>query len=163
MHAHAQEILIRAMKTEDLQRAVEIASSLATAPQWTADVYARAIGARAIGPDNLDNPVPRIALVVEADQRVMGFAVAKVLAPESELESFAVAEEMQGRGLGRELLSALFLLVKQADVLEMLLEVRESNQRAVSIYTQAGFVEIGSRRGYYRNPTENALIFRRQL
>ena len=152
MCAERSRALVRPMKVEDLGWVIEIAASLTTAPRWTYDVYARAISS--------DSPVSRIALVIEEAGQLVGYAVAKILPPEAELESIAIAEKAQGKGLGRELLSALLLEAKQAGVEEILLEVRESNRRAATVYGHAGFVEDGRRRGYYRNPTEDAVLFR---
>ena len=38
------------------------------------------------------------------------------------------------------------------------LEARESNHAARALYARFGFREIGRRRGYYRKPTEDALV-----
>ena len=38
------------------------------------------------------------------------------------------------------------------------LEVRESNIPAISLYTQYGFSQVGKRKNYYSNPSEDALL-----
>ena len=38
------------------------------------------------------------------------------------------------------------------------LEVRESNIAAISLYEKNGFKSIGTRKGYYQDNNENALI-----
>jgi ribosomal-protein-alanine N-acetyltransferase len=43
------------------------------------------------------------------------------------------------------------------------LEVRTSNVAARMMYLAAGFVAAGVRRGYYRRPTEDALILRLEI
>jgi [ribosomal protein S18]-alanine N-acetyltransferase len=43
------------------------------------------------------------------------------------------------------------------------LEVRESNQRARTLYESSGFDSVGRRRGYYRHPLEDALVLRREI
>ena len=43
---------------------------------------------------------------------------------------------------------------------EVFLEVRASNVPAISLYRKLGFVEVGSRPGYYHSPVENALVMR---
>lgn len=43
-----------------------------------------------------------------------------------------------------------------------MLEVRASNEPAVSVYRKLGFEEVGRRKNYYRNPKEDALIMRRE-
>jgi ribosomal protein S18 acetylase RimI-like enzyme len=47
----------------------------------------------------------------------------------------------------------------------MLLEVRPSNESAIAFYRQAGFSEIGRRRGYYPASAgrEDAIVMAREL
>jgi ribosomal-protein-alanine N-acetyltransferase len=40
----------------------------------------------------------------------------------------------------------------------MELEVRISNRAAIALYERAGFVQDGRRRGYYRDPEEDAVL-----
>jgi ribosomal-protein-alanine N-acetyltransferase len=40
--------------------------------------------------------------------------------------------------------------VAQQDVTELLLEVRESNLGAISLYESLGFVQVGRRKNYYQ-------------
>ena len=42
-----------------------------------------------------------------------------------------------------------------------LLEVRESNRPAIALYHSMGFVSVAVRRNYYSQPTEDALVFRK--
>ena len=41
----------------------------------------------------------------------------------------------------------------------LLLEVRESNAAARALYTKHGLREVGRRRGYYRDPAEEAVLY----
>ena len=43
-----------------------------------------------------------------------------------------------------------------------LLEVRESNQAAIELYRSLGFVAVGTRRNYYSQPLEDALLLRKE-
>ena len=43
-----------------------------------------------------------------------------------------------------------------------MLEVRDSNEPAISLYEKLGFREVGRRKNYYRNPKEDALILRKE-
>ena len=45
----------------------------------------------------------------------------------------------------------------------MYLEVRRSNAAARELYKKAGFAVCGQRRGYYENPTEDAILMDREL
>jgi ribosomal-protein-alanine N-acetyltransferase len=41
--------------------------------------------------------------------------------------------------------------------------VRATNRAAVALYGRAGFREVGRRRGYYRDPVEDAVLMRREI
>jgi len=43
------------------------------------------------------------------------------------------------------------------------LEVRSSNQQAISLYERFGFDQVGMRKNYYSNPREDAQILCRLL
>jgi [ribosomal protein S18]-alanine N-acetyltransferase len=95
--------------------------------------------------------------VVECSGAVEGFAVARPLAPgESELLNLAVAPEWRRRGLARALLQDL--AGRHPGLLY--LEVRESNESALRFYKSFGFEEVGRRPGYYRTPSEGAVVMK---
>ncbi len=151
----SEPISIRAMGLPDIDAVVEIAAGLALAPHWGREVFLASLYPE-------DGP-PRVALVAEVAGVVTGFAVASVLAPQSELESIAVQSDAQGRGIGRELLIAIMNAAALPGIEEMVLEVRESNRTALEFYRRAGFLEVGRRRAYYMTPLEDALVMRRPI
>jgi ribosomal-protein-alanine N-acetyltransferase len=91
---------------------------------------------------------------------IVGFAVASVLAPESELELIAVCPEAQRRGVARRLFEDLAAELSAAGAAEVNLEVRAGNRAALGLYRKLGFVESGRRKGYYQNPVDDALQLR---
>ena len=58
-----------------------------------------------------------------------------------------------------ELVEAL----KKRDSRCLTLEVRASNEPARALYEKLGFVQVGLRKNYYRNPREDALILRKEF
>jgi ribosomal-protein-alanine acetyltransferase len=94
---------------------------------------------------------------------MVGFAVAAVVAGEAELETIAVAADGQRRGVGGLLLRALVDELKTAQVSELHLEVRASNQMALGFYAGQGFKEAGRRPRYYADPEEDAVLMRLRL
>lgn len=97
--------------------------------------------------------------LLEADGRIAGFAVFdRTLGTEAELHNIAVEPELRGRGLSRLLMDALIDSAKRNGVCRIMLEVRASNEAAIALYTKYGFEMVGVRPGYYRNPTENAIL-----
>ena len=145
---------IRPMRADDVPQVIAIASALAAAPHWPAQVYLNAID------PNL-NP-RRIALVAEdPPSNLTAFAIAVLLPPQAELETIAVAPPRQRQGIAALLLSALMGYLKQHHVTEVMLEVRASNLPARALYASAGFLENGNRRAYYSDPQEDAILLSR--
>jgi ribosomal-protein-alanine N-acetyltransferase len=145
-------LTIRAMVGNDLDRVMEIAGSLVTAPQWARTAYEVSISSN-------DGP-RRIALVAERAGEVAGFAIARVVVPVAEIETIGIDQKAQGYGFGSSLLLAMLEELKVAGVEEVELEVRSSNEGALRVYERAGFCEVGRRRGYYREPDEDAVLLR---
>lgn len=148
---------IRRMTGADIDRVTEIAAGLKDAPQWPSASYLTAI--------DEDATPRRIALVAEEEPSgiLLGFAVAMILAPESELETIAIAAVGQRRGVGRGLFAALASEVSAAGATDVHLEVRSSNSRALAFYAALGFEETGRRPRYYNEPAEDALLLRLRL
>jgi ribosomal-protein-alanine N-acetyltransferase len=145
-------LTIRPMAEGDLDRVAAIAALLPTAPQWDRTVYAAAIAP--------ERAPLRVALVAEADGEIVGFAIASVVAPESELEIIVMDGPAQGYGFGSSLMHAMIARLRLAGVDEVALEVRALNEAALAFYRRAGVEEVGRRRGYYREPVEDAVLLR---
>ena len=66
------------------------------------------------------------------------------------------------KGLGQQLLDALLAAARETSS-SVFLEVRESNGAARSLYEKAGFQQTGLRKSYYKDPAENAILYRLRL
>jgi ribosomal-protein-alanine N-acetyltransferase len=80
-----------------------------------------------------------------------------VAAGEVEILNLAVEPHMRRQGIGQALLRHLLGEVTG----EVFLEVRAGNSSAQRFYGKAGFQEVGRRPGYYRNPSEAAIVMRK--
>lgn len=94
---------------------------------------------------------------------ISAFCAVRQLKPELELLKIAVDPERQGEGIGTDLLRDVLTTAAAAGCSECFLEVRWSNQRAISFYVREGFEMVGIRRKYYRNPVEDARVMRKRL
>jgi ribosomal-protein-alanine acetyltransferase len=101
-----------------------------------------------------------VCLVVEDSAQVLGFVVARMLEQEWEIENIAVAGSARRRGLGTRLMGELMELARAAGAQQLFLEVRESNHAARALYEKWAFEEAGRRKSYYKNPQEDALVYR---
>ena len=97
--------------------------------------------------------------VVSTEGEMCGFSVLdRSLVTEAEIHNVAILPEYRGKKLSRLLMDAMVSTARENGVTRIMLEVRASNQAAISLYTAYGFEKVGIRAGYYRNPTENAIL-----
>ena len=104
-----------------------------------------------------------IGLIAELAGKVTGYLMIRISGEEGEILNLAVLPEHRRRGIARELLARGIAALQSAGVAEAYLEVRESNQAAISLYGANGFKPVGMRPHYYRSPAEDALVLRVQL
>jgi ribosomal-protein-alanine N-acetyltransferase len=136
----------------------------ATAAHWTEPQYREALQRERM---------ERLVLVAEASEpiasgpdaggAVLGFLVARHLAPEWELENIVVAPSARRQGHANRLLNALLAAARETKSVSVFLEVRESNASARTLYEKAGFEQSGRRKSYYTHPMEDAVLYRRTL
>ena len=101
--------------------------------------------------------------VAELDGEVAGYAILWCILEEGELANIAVHDDLRGRGIGSELLDQMMFVAERAGVRNLYLEVRESNEGALRLYSGRGFEEIGVRKGYYERPREDARVLKMTL
>ena len=153
MSIFSKSLQIRRAQLEDLVEVLRIEGAVPEAPHWGESVY-RDILLQEPGEIKLNR-----ALFVAGDgKRIVGFAVAAVVADQAELESIAVDPARRRLGVGRALSGAVMLWGRGAGAREMLLEVRSANAEARALYDRLGFRETGLRRGYYSDPPDDAVL-----
>lgn len=104
-----------------------------------------------------------ISLVAIESGVAVGYLLARHAGGSGEILNLAVAPSTRRRGVGRALLDEALRVLAAHGAGEVFLEVRESNQPALALYQGRGFRIAGSRRGYYRLPSEDALVLRLEL
>lgn len=82
---------------------------------------------------------------------------------ECEIYNIAVKREFQNRGIGNKLVNKLVLLAKEHNSQSIWLEVRNSNTKAINFYQKNNFRQIYERKNFYSNPSENAIVMKRNL
>jgi ribosomal-protein-alanine acetyltransferase len=144
-------MLIRRATAADIPAMMALEKRAATAAHWSAEQYRTAFSSAAPS---------RVVLIVEEEAGVQGFITGRVLDEEWEIENIAVAGPARRRGLGMRLLGEFLDLARSGGAQAVFLEVRESNLAARWLYEKWVFVEIGRRKSYYREPEEDAIVFR---
>ena len=152
-------VRVRAGSAADFAAVLLLERETAEAPHWSEAEY-RSIVETAGG-------IRRCIFVAAVGERVVGFSVGKAVGSGvegvGELESVAVAGAARRRGLGRALCEAVVEWCRDEGVGEVELEVRAGSGGAIAMYLGLGFTAVGRRRGYYRDPVDDALLMRLKL
>lgn len=109
----------------------------------------------------LTNPLSLWLVAVEEGQ-VAGYVGSQSVLGEADMMNVAVSPEFRRRGVARALLLALERRLAENAVHCLTLEVRASNEPAISLYHSLGYVQVGRRPNYYHKPREDALILRKE-
>jgi ribosomal-protein-alanine acetyltransferase len=81
-----------------------------------------------------------------------------VVLDEGSITNIAVRPDLRRLGLGRAVVTALLDRAREAGVVNVYLEVRVSNEPAIALYRSLGFATVGTRKNFYKLPTEDAYI-----
>lgn len=109
----------------------------------------------------LENPLSYWLVALEGST-VAGYAGSQTVLGETDMMNVAVRPECRRQGVAEALIAALIAGLKKRESHCLTLEVRDSNAPARALYEKLGFLEVGRRKNYYRNPKEDALILRKE-
>jgi [ribosomal protein S18]-alanine N-acetyltransferase len=94
----------------------------------------------------------------EATGHIVGFCSFWRVVDELHINNLAVLPMYRRRGVASAILERVFDEARVLGATRATLEVRRSNDAARQLYERFGFAVAGVRRGYYRNPEEDALV-----
>ena len=109
----------------------------------------------------LDNPLS-FWLVADDNGRVAGYVGSQTVMDETDMMNVAVHPDYRKQGIATALIVGLVGELRKKGSHCLTLEVRASNENAISLYRKLDFQQIGLRKNYYHNPKEDALILRKE-
>lgn len=103
--------------------------------------------------------------IYEQGGEIAGYTIVMFVLDEMHLLNICIRPEDHGKGLGSALLKTMERIARGAKVETCFLEVRQSNFSAIRLYLNAGFNEIGVRKGYYpaASGREDAIVMAKTL
>ena len=148
----AAELEFRPMRKSDLKAVAEIEQSAYEFP-WDPVTFKDCLS------------VGYCCWIGEKAGQVVAYGIVTVGAGESHVLNVCIKPDWHGRGYGRRMMQKLMEVARNNKAEMMLLEVRPTNQRAVKLYQDLGFNEIGTRKAYYpaKKGREDALVMARML
>lgn len=142
-------VAIRVMTSKDLPD-VEAIERMSFSCPWTRSMFQA----------ELHQPVSIHLVCTSQKGEVVGFLVGRKYPETWHVLDLAVHPEWRRRGIGGKLLDS-FLREADANLVSVVLEVREANVPARSLYESRGFRSVGVRRGYYPDTGEDAIVMMR--
>lgn len=144
-------MVVRKMKVDDIQRVYELSCESFSEP-WSLDSIEK----------EMINPVASY-FVAEKENQIVGFGGMWHVIDEGEIINIAVHRSYQRQGIGKAILNQLMSEARERKLVVIHLEVRASNEAARMLYLNKGFHCIATRKAYYHEPTEDALIMECRL
>ena len=109
----------------------------------------------------LNNPLS-LWLVALDGERLAGYVGSQTVMDESDMMNVGVHPDFRKQGIATALIVGLVEELRKKGSHCLTLEVRASNENAISVYRKLDFQEVGRRKNYYRHPREDALILRKE-
>ena len=101
--------------------------------------------------------------VIKLNDDIIGYIATSHVIDTMDILSIVVSKSHQQKGIATKLLYYIFDFAKNLNINKILLEVRISNTKAISLYEKCGFKKISNRKNYYQSPTEDAIIMEKTL
>lgn len=97
-------------------------------------------------------------IVAENESDILGYIGVQEIWGEAYITNIAVFPKYRRQGVAQMLLQRAIDGAKSRDCVFITLEVRKSNLNAIALYNKFDFKNVGERKNFYTNPTENAII-----
>lgn len=145
--------IARAMSWTDIPRLAELERTLFAFDAWSEQTWWAELAAR-----------PRRDYLVLSDNGlIVGYAGLDLGGEVADVMTIAIAKDAQGGGLGAAMLEILESRAREAGAAYLMLEVRDDNESAKTLYDRAGFEVLTVRRRYYQPGDVDALVLRKAL
>jgi [ribosomal protein S18]-alanine N-acetyltransferase len=139
--------VFRYMKEEDIDQILEVEHASFATP-WSREAFY----------NEIYNNKFAVYIVLEEDEKVIGYVGAWVVIDEAHVTNLAILPSYRGKKLGEALLRKMMTVAKDMGARSMTLEVRVTNNVAQSLYRKLGFQNGGIRKNYYTDNQEDALV-----
>lgn len=141
------DVIIRQATLKDVEDIYEI-ETLCFPDPWSRDALTYELE---------ENP-RAFYIVADLDGQVVGYAGLWWIEDEGHITNVAVKPGYRNRRIGEGIISVMIDFTSKEGIKHHTLEVRRSNDPAISLYEKFGFRTEGVRKRYYRNNGEDALI-----
>jgi ribosomal-protein-alanine N-acetyltransferase len=148
MNAKKFKILIRPMTKTDINDVVIIEQESYGEHHWSRESFF----------NELSNDYAHYLCAIDEDNKLVGYTGMWQIVEEAHITNISVKPDCRRRKIGEALLHYAIEDCYKNGIKYITLEVRVSNEKAINLYTKYGFKSLGTRKGYYQDNNEDALI-----
>lgn len=148
METNLLEIQIKEMKKDDIDGVLNIEEQAYGEHHWSKDSFY----------GELSNNLAHYYSAFDIKGNLVGYAGSWFILDEAHITTIAIAPEFRRKKIGEALLNRILKDCYKNEIKYITLEVRVSNKAAIGLYEKYGFKSLGTRKGYYQNNNEDALI-----
>lgn len=148
MQKQSECITIKRMTPEDIDGVISIEEQAYGDHHWSKDSFM----------NELNNELARYYSLFNKNNELCGYAGCWHILDEAHVTNIAISANHRRKKYGEALLKRVIDDCYLEKIKYITLEVRVSNQAAINLYTKYGFTSFGTRKGYYQNNNEDALI-----
>lgn len=140
------ELVFSDIEEKDCKRLAELDKECFSEP-WSEQLFL----------NDTQNPLAHY-VVAHIGGEAVGYCGMYCIAGEGQITNVAVAGKYRRNGIAAKMLGMMIDKAKNLGLTVMSLEVRENNAPAVSLYENFGFMRVGYRKNYYKDPAEGAVL-----
>ena len=148
MKTVSMDISISKMTQEDVDGVFEIEANSYGPHHWSKESFY----------NEIQNNIATYYVAKNKDNEIVGFMGAWTILDESHITTIAIKPECKRQHIGESLLMNFIEDSYKKFVKYITLEVRVSNEPAINLYKKYSFKSLGTRKGYYQDNNEDALI-----
>lgn len=141
-------ITIREMQKSDIDEVIKLEELSYGKHHWSKESFY----------NELANKLAHYYCAVDNNNTLLGYIGCWHIFEEAHITTLSVHPEHRKKGVAQNLLFSAIDDCYKNEIKYITLEVRESNIPAISLYQKNGFKSIGTRKNYYQDNNENALI-----
>ena len=146
--ANLFKIFIEKMTAQDIDAVVNIEAEAYGEHHWSKSSFY----------DEMNNNLAKYYVAKTSEGEIVAYAGTWHVIDEGHITTIAVKRGFQRKHIGEAIILKILEDCYKEGIKYLTLEVRVSNEAAIGLYTKYGFNSLGTRKGYYQDNNEDALI-----
>ena len=148
MNTELLTVQIEEMTTEDVNEVIKIEEASYGEHHWSKDSFY----------SEVSNNLARYYVAKDENNNILGDIGSWFIIEEAQITNVSVSPEQRRKSIGEALLVHVVQQCYKEKIKYITLEVRVSNEPAIKLYEKYQFKSLGTRKHYYQDNNEDALI-----